>query len=433
MNTLLLLLLTASRFEANQGQGQSDGGVAWQVTCTNCSGGSGGSSYIGFDAGYVSVANFPATQAVSLASVPTHAVTLASTTLTGTSAVSGTLTCNAGSGTLAVSLASAPTTAVTNAGLTNLDVALSTRTKPADQQHAIIDSSATIATTVPLNPVVSAYVGFDGGLVGAQQVGTWTNTVTQATGTNLHAVLDATSTTACTQATGTNLHVVTDATSVLAANQSVNVAQMNGVATTMGNGVAGTGVQRVAISSDNTAFTVNARATGNTGAIFDAANNGTAPAQVLVIGAQLQSSATATAGTAGQVGNVVAGLDHVLFSRFGGPVSWSCFVEAVTATTQCQAAPGAGLKAYVTSVSCSNEAATVQGMDVIYGTGAACVTSPVALTHKFQMGTLATTTSPIVVGATFQSPLQPAAANAICVRPTASTAFGCTLTGYTAP
>jgi len=32
--------------------------------------------------------------------------------------------------------------AVTNAGLTNLDVALSTRTKPADQQHAIIDSSA---------------------------------------------------------------------------------------------------------------------------------------------------------------------------------------------------------------------------------------------------------------------------------------------------
>lgn len=44
----------------------------------------------------------------------------------------------------------------------------------------------------------------------------------------------------------------------LTANQSVNVAQMNGVATTMGNGVAGTGVQRVAIASDNTAFSVNA-------------------------------------------------------------------------------------------------------------------------------------------------------------------------------
>lgn len=67
-----------------------------------------------------------------------------------TQPVSGTLTCNAGTGTLAVSLASAPTTAVTNAGLSNLDVALSTRTKPADQQHTIIDSSATIAVTGPL-------------------------------------------------------------------------------------------------------------------------------------------------------------------------------------------------------------------------------------------------------------------------------------------
>lgn len=45
-----------------------------------------------------------------------------------------------------VSLASTPTTAVTNAGLTNLDVALSTRTKPADQQHAIIDSGTTVVT-----------------------------------------------------------------------------------------------------------------------------------------------------------------------------------------------------------------------------------------------------------------------------------------------
>lgn len=51
----------------------------------------------------------------------------------------------------------------------------------------------------------------------------------------------------------------------LAANQSVNCAQMNGVAVTMGNGVAGTGVQRVCIASDNTAFTVNL-GTGGTGA-----------------------------------------------------------------------------------------------------------------------------------------------------------------------
>jgi hypothetical protein len=38
----------------------------------------------------------------------------------------------------------------------------------------------------------------------------------------------------------------------LPANQSVNVAQMNGVAVTMGNGASGTGVQRVTLASDST-------------------------------------------------------------------------------------------------------------------------------------------------------------------------------------
>ena len=38
----------------------------------------------------------------------------------------------------------------------------------------------------------------------------------------------------------------------IAANSSVNVAQINGVATTMGNGASGTGVQRVTIANDST-------------------------------------------------------------------------------------------------------------------------------------------------------------------------------------
>lgn len=44
----------------------------------------------------------------------------------------------------------------------------------------------------------------------------------------------------------------------LAANQSVNIAQINGITPLMGNGVTGTGSQRVTIASDNTPFTVNA-------------------------------------------------------------------------------------------------------------------------------------------------------------------------------
>ncbi len=175
------------------------------------------------------------------------------------------------------------------------------------------------------------------------------------------------------------------------------------------------------------------RVVGNAGGVLDAANNAAAPANVLVTGVQLQSGATATAGTAGQVGNLVAGLDHVLYVRPGGPVNWSCFVEAVTVMTQCRAAPAAGIKAYVTSMACSNEAATANNIDVTFGTGANCATGTTALTHKFTGGTLATTTSPFEVRQTFWAPLNPTAANAICVRPSAATAFGCTLTGYDAP
>lgn len=112
---------------------------------------------------------------------------------------------------------------------------------------------------------------------------------------------------------------------------------------------------------------------------------------------------------------------------------FSCFVQAVTVTTQCQAAPAAGLRAYVTDFSFSNQAATVQTLDIVFGTGTNCATGTTALTHKFQMGTNATTTSPQVVEVDLVSPLVPSTANAICVRPSAATAFGATLTGYTAP
>ena len=45
------------------------------------------------------------------------------------------------------------------------------------------------------------------------------------------------------------------------ANSAVNVAQINGVTPLMGNGVTGTGSQRVTIASDNTAFSVNSQPT----------------------------------------------------------------------------------------------------------------------------------------------------------------------------
>lgn len=60
----------------------------------------------------------------------------------------------------------------------------------------------------------------------------------------------------------TNKLLVTPDSVALPANQSVNVSQINGVTALMGNGVTGTGSQRVTIASDNTAFSVNAVQSG---------------------------------------------------------------------------------------------------------------------------------------------------------------------------
>lgn len=63
----------------------------------------------------------------------------------------------------------------------------------------------------------------------------------------------------------TNKLLVTPDSVALPANQSVNMSQINGVTTTMNNGVSGTGVQRVTIASDSTgqvAIAANATSTG---------------------------------------------------------------------------------------------------------------------------------------------------------------------------
>lgn len=136
-----------------------------------------------------------------------------------TTAVTGNVTAVQATGSnLHVAVDSAPTTAVTNAGLTNLDVALSTRTKPADQQHTIVDSGTLTAVTAITNalPAGSNVIGHVIADSGSTTAVTGNVTVTQATGTNLHAVIDSGSTTAVTgnvtvvQPTGTNLHAVLD-------------------------------------------------------------------------------------------------------------------------------------------------------------------------------------------------------------------------------
>lgn len=58
----------------------------------------------------------------------------------------------------------------------------------------------------------------------------------------------------------------------LTANQSVNNAQIGGIVPLMGNGVTGTGSQRVTIASDNTAFAVNATLLAETTKVIGTVN-----------------------------------------------------------------------------------------------------------------------------------------------------------------
>lgn len=154
---------------------------------------------------------------------------------------------------------------------------------------------------------------------------------------------------------------------------------------------------------------------------------------VLTAAETIAQGSQPTAATAGRQRQLLASTEGVQFVQEGNSNRFSCFVPlTATVTTQCQAAPAAGLRAYITSVVLTNGVITAQSIDVVYGTGAACVTGTTALTHKFAW-----------VGATesgnqnstiaFTTPLVPAAANAICVRPTAATAFGATITGFIAP
>ncbi len=370
-----------------------------KVTCiSGCTGGSGGGSGggltdaelraapipVGFDGGYVSILNasipvtgtfwqatqpvsgtfFQATQPVSgpLTDAQLRAVAVP---VSGTVATGGLTDVQLRATAVPVS----GTVAVTSAGLTNLDVALSTRTKPSDQQHVIIDSSASIAVTGPVtdaqiratplpvsgtvattntnidvalstrlaettftgrfpgagalsdnfaNPTTTQVGAFnllwdgatwdrapgtaaDGALVnlGANNDVTVTGTVTANAGTGTMAVSLATLpalvagtanigdvdvlTLPALTAGNNNIGDVDVASlpSLIAGNANIgdvdvasfpdnepfNIAQMNGVAVSMGAGNSGTGTQRVVVATDQSALAVTLTSTTVTGSV----------------------------------------------------------------------------------------------------------------------------------------------------------------------
>lgn len=174
---------------------------------------------------------------------------------------------------------------------------------------------------------------------------------------------------------------------------------------------------------------------GNAAAAVDAANNAAAPANVLAVGVQEQSvPGNPTAGTSGNVQRPLGDVSGDLFVRQGSSNPYSCLVTLSTlTTTQCEAAPAAGLRAYVTSILIwTTTAGSATTLKVEYGTGSNCVTGPTVISSTFANTATGQNVSWSDGGA---AGLVPATANAICVVQAGTTAGTSVvqLSGFVAP
>lgn len=206
----------------------------------------------------------------------------------------------------------------------------------------------------------------------------------------------------------------------ISAPSPINVQNIGGSAIS----TAAAGVQKVGI-------------VGNAGAAVDAANNASAPANVLVDGFETatQTATQPTAATAGNVRRGLARTDGVVYVAPHGPVIWSCGLTAITTTlTQCQAAPGAGLRLYITDVVAQSNTATAGLFTIRFGTGTNCATGPGNVFFGSASALIAApaNTAP-VDDFHFTTPIAITAANAICVLGVATNTTNIQINGYTAP
>lgn len=259
-------------------------------------------------------------------------------------------------------------------------------------------------------------------------------------------------------ASGTNVNVAVNAAlptgsnviGALSANQSVNVAQINGITPLMGNGVTGTGSQRVTIASDNTAFTVNIGTfpdnepfnisqiggttivTGGTAGTqgvagiqaHDAALSGNNPTLIAAASEDVQTTAPGNRVSAeADLTRLAANRDGALYVLPYGPQYWDYHENSSSALTDAtvEAAPGAGLSLYVTDIVVSTGAATA--MNVFFEEGASTVLGPYYLEAVAGRG----------LHIQFQTPKKITANTVLTITTSAAIAHGIDVTGYVAP
>jgi hypothetical protein len=369
-----------------------------------------------------------------------------------------------------------------DASVTGLEVAQASTTsgqKGALVQGAVTTAAPTYTTaqTSPLSLTTAGALRVDGSGTTQPVSGTVTTTPPANASTNIAQIGGTTAdTNSGTKSAGTlrvvlatdqpqltNKLLVTPDSVALPANQSVNVSQINAVTPLMGNGATGTGSPRVTVSSDNTPFAVKTDQTthGTTDLVADditkiggtavvnggvagsiasggvGGNNAAITQNPDLVGVEALSSQP-TAATTGNLRRLVGALDGALYVRPNGPVTWSCGLTAIAATlTQCQAAPAAGLKLYITDIQIGSNTATAGLFLVRYGTGSNCVTGTTTLFPNIAAQTTGVMPYPAntaaVTDINFVSPPAGAAANALCVICVATNTCVVNMSGYTAP
>lgn len=129
----------------------------------------------------------------------------------------------------------------------------------------------------------------------------------------------------------------TNVIGALTANQSVNAAQINGITPLMGNGITGTGSQRVTIASDNTAFPVNATLTAETTKLIGTVNisagqavNATLTAETTKVIGTVNVSTKATYRASTVIPLVAATTVNVPFANIIGSATKTVTVKRIT-------------------------------------------------------------------------------------------------------
>ncbi len=215
--------------------------------------------------GSVTVSNFPATQPISAAALPLPTGASTETTL----AALNTKVTAVNTGAVTVASSALPTGASTSAkqpalgtaGTPSADVltvqgATSMTALKTDGSGVTQPVSGTVTANAGTNLNTSA-LALDATLTG----GTQKTKLVDTGGTNVGSISAAGA--LKVDNSGVTQPVSGTVTTTPPSNASTNIAQINAVTPLMGNGVTGTGSQRVTISSDNTAFSVNANAGTN--------------------------------------------------------------------------------------------------------------------------------------------------------------------------